>query len=328
MPGHRGDDDVAEQVVAERADGQHPGPQLGQVDAGTGGRARGRGPDFLQPGAALAGRDRLDRPAEHVQDVRAEHGHRAPGGDGPVRLAHEAAAALAVAAAPGLGRDLVEFGGRQDRGFAVGQRQPVRAGQPLQEQSPVVRLREVAAVGDRPVVAQDDGAAAVHRLDGRRGQARRPEAHVGRDADRAAEPSDRVVDGGQLRARRRQGDDLGRVRVHDGRRAGRRVDRQVHRRLGGRRFRLVVPGALPELGAVQRDEADVAGPHVRVADPGRGDRHDIAGTNADIARAADGQPVVKQACAVADELRASRLQLVGVPAIHLPRILDGRPTKN
>jgi hypothetical protein len=91
MPGHRGGDDVAEQVVAQRADGQHPGPQLGQVNAGAGRRARRCGPDFLQPDAALAGRDRLDLPAEHVQDVRAEHGHgtqRPAGGAVPHRLGH------------------------------------------------------------------------------------------------------------------------------------------------------------------------------------------------------------------------------------------------
>jgi hypothetical protein len=43
------------------------------------------------------------------------------------------AAALAVAAAPGLRRDLVELGGRQGGGLAVRQRHPVGAGQPLQQ---------------------------------------------------------------------------------------------------------------------------------------------------------------------------------------------------
>ena len=75
-----------------------------------------------------------------------------------------------VAAAAGLRGDLVELGGRQDGGLAVRQRHPVGAGQPLQQQRPVVGLREVAAVGDRPVVAEDDGAAAVQRGDGRRGE--------------------------------------------------------------------------------------------------------------------------------------------------------------
>ena len=44
--------------------------------------------------------------------------------------------------------------------------------------------------------------------------------------------------------------------------------------------------------------------------------------HAKVFHAADGQPVIKQACAVADKLRASRLQLVRVPAIHLPRRLS------
>jgi hypothetical protein len=73
VPGHRGRDDVAEQVVAERADDPHARAQFGQVDGGPGRGARGGGPDLLQPDAALAGRDRLDRAAQHVQDVRAEH---------------------------------------------------------------------------------------------------------------------------------------------------------------------------------------------------------------------------------------------------------------
>ena len=77
VPGQRDGDHVAEQVVADRADREHVGAQLGQVDAGAGGRARGRGPDLGEPGAALAGRYGLDRPAEHVEDVRPEHGHRA-----------------------------------------------------------------------------------------------------------------------------------------------------------------------------------------------------------------------------------------------------------
>ena len=81
------------------------------------------------------------------------------------------AAPLAVAPPPGLGRDLGQLGGRQGRGFPVRQRDPVGAGQPLQEQRPVVGLREVAAVGDGAVVAQDHGAAAGQRADGRLGQA-------------------------------------------------------------------------------------------------------------------------------------------------------------
>jgi hypothetical protein len=90
VPGHRGGEHVAEQVVADRADRLHAGPQLREVDARAGGRARGRGPDFRQPRAALARRDGLDWPAEHVQDVRSEHRHRAQrpragGHDGGVR---------------------------------------------------------------------------------------------------------------------------------------------------------------------------------------------------------------------------------------------------
>ena len=77
VPGHRGDDHVTEQVVADRADREHAGAELGQVDARAGRRPGRRGPDLGEPGAALAGRDGLDRPAEHVQNVGSEHGHRA-----------------------------------------------------------------------------------------------------------------------------------------------------------------------------------------------------------------------------------------------------------
>ena len=92
VPGQRDGDHVAEQVVADRADREHVGAQLGEVDAGAGGRARGGGPDLGEPGAALAGRYGLDRPAEHVEDVRPEHRHRAerPGSGDFARLAgHE-----------------------------------------------------------------------------------------------------------------------------------------------------------------------------------------------------------------------------------------------
>ena len=79
VPGHRGGDDVAQQVVAERADDPHAGAQLGQVDGGPGGGARGGGPDLGEPGAALAGRDRLDRPAQHVQDAGTHDRYLSPG---------------------------------------------------------------------------------------------------------------------------------------------------------------------------------------------------------------------------------------------------------
>ena len=86
--------------------------------------------------------------------------------------------------------------------------------------------------------------------------------------------------------------------------------------------RLVVsPARVPS--SVTRQTS--VGPHLGVADTRRGDRHDVPGTDADIARAADGQPVGKQACAVADELRASRRTRRSrwdTPT----RILDGHPT--
>jgi hypothetical protein len=88
VPGHGGDHDVAEQVVADGAAGEYPGPQLGQVDGGPGGRTRGGGPDLPQPDAALTGRYRLDRPPQHVQDVRAEHGHCSQRPFAPLWFAH------------------------------------------------------------------------------------------------------------------------------------------------------------------------------------------------------------------------------------------------
>jgi hypothetical protein len=65
-------ENVHEDVVADRADGADARPELRQVDGRAGGSARGGGADLLQDGAALAGRDRLHRPAEHVQDESAE----------------------------------------------------------------------------------------------------------------------------------------------------------------------------------------------------------------------------------------------------------------
>jgi hypothetical protein len=89
VPGHRGGDHVADQVVADRADRVHLGAKLGEIDARPGRRARGGGPDLGEPGAALAGRYRLDRPAEHVEYVRPEHGDLAkqPGSRGAARFA-------------------------------------------------------------------------------------------------------------------------------------------------------------------------------------------------------------------------------------------------
>jgi monooxygenase len=249
--------------------------------------------------------------AEHLAGAVERRGQGEPGRRSRPALLMTGSS-FAVAAAAGLGGDLVELGSRQDRGLAVAQGQPVGAGQPLEQQRAVVGLGQVAAVGDRPVVAQDDRAATVQRLDGRRGQALRPEAHVGRDADRAAQAGDRIVDSRQLRPGRGQRDDLGRVRVHHGASLGGRVDGQVHGGLGGRRFL-----RLAELfGVVRADQADVAGLQLGVADPGRGDGHQVAEADADVACAADGQPVVQQACAVADELRASCLKLVGVAEVH------------
>ena len=196
-----GPDDAARPVRDGGRRGRHdrlPGDVESVRDRGSGSRRRRVQRDDL------TGRRRGAASPSSWRAPAAPAGARTgyPDRAAPSARSWAAAAALAVAAASALGRHLVEFGGRQHRGFPVGQRQPVRAGQPLQEQRPVVRLRQVAAVGDRPVVAQDDGAAAVQRLDGGRGQPRRPEPHVGRDPDRAAQPGDRVVDGRELRARR------------------------------------------------------------------------------------------------------------------------------
>jgi len=64
------------------------------------------------------------------------------------------------------------------------------------------------------------------------------------------------------------------------------------------------------------DKADILGLHLGVADPGRGDRHYVGRAHAHVARAADGQSVVKQASAVADELAANRLKPVRIVAVH------------
>ncbi len=53
-----------------------------------------------------------------------------------------------------------------------------------------------------------------------------------------------------------------------------------------------------------------------VADAGRGDRNQVTASHAEVARTADGQPVGKQACAVADELLACGVELGSVQAIH------------
>ena len=154
VPGHRGDHDVAEQVVAERADGAYPGARAWP------GRRRSRRPCPRRwPGSPSAGRcpGRAGSPrpggparpgcARRAPSLfRVARRGRAPGARS-CPCSWLAAAPLAVAAAPGLGRDLVEFGGRQDRGFAVAQREPVGAGQPLEQQRPVVGLGQVAAVG-------------------------------------------------------------------------------------------------------------------------------------------------------------------------------------
>jgi hypothetical protein len=71
-----------------------------------------------------------------------------------------------------------------------------------------------------------------------------------------------------------------------------------------------------QLGAVQGYQADVSGAHLVIGDPRRGDGDDVPGADADIARAADGHAVGEQACAVADEPRASRPELVRIAAVH------------
>src|SRR6201999_3516552 len=84
-----------------------------------------------------------------------------------------------------------------------------------------------------------------------------------------------------------------------------------------RQLRLqMVRAVLIELGAGRRDKADVGGPQVRAGNPGRGDRHDVPHAHAEVARAADGQSAVKQACPIADELGTGRGELVRTLAVH------------
>ena len=106
VPGHGDDHDVAEQVVAERAEACTLAPSLARSTPVPAAGARGGGPDLGEPGAALAGRDRLDRTAQHVQDVRAEHRHLSRAARRSALALTRAcgswlaAAPLAVAAAP------------------------------------------------------------------------------------------------------------------------------------------------------------------------------------------------------------------------------------
>ncbi len=76
VPAQQRHQQTAKVVVADRAHRDHPGAELGQVHR----RARrgpgGGQPDLLQQHAALAGRDRGDRAAEDVEDVRAEADHQ------------------------------------------------------------------------------------------------------------------------------------------------------------------------------------------------------------------------------------------------------------
>ncbi len=77
MPAEHEDQEVAEQVGADRAHGDDLGPELGQVHARASRRASGGEPDLLEKQAALARRDVRDRPAGDVDDVHAEADHPA-----------------------------------------------------------------------------------------------------------------------------------------------------------------------------------------------------------------------------------------------------------
>jgi hypothetical protein len=101
------------------------------------------------------------------------------------------------------------------------------------------------------------------------------------------------------------------VGVHHRAGAGRRVHRQVHRRLRRRFLRAAA------LGPVHADHADVGGAHVPVRNAGRRDQHLVADTHAHVARAADGQPVVQQAVAVADKPFTVCAPLVTLAALAL-----------
>ena len=79
VPGQRGHENLGQQVGADRAERADAGAELRKVDRGPGRSAGRGGPDLIQAHAALPGRDRLDRTAEHVDDVRPDHGHPPPG---------------------------------------------------------------------------------------------------------------------------------------------------------------------------------------------------------------------------------------------------------
>src|SRR5262249_38762635 len=64
--------------------------------------------------------------------------------------------------------------------------------------------------------------------------------------------------------------------------------------------------------------ADVRGPHLPVGDPRRRDQDLVTGAHAHVACAADGQPVVEQADAVADELLAVLATPARIVAAHYP----------
>ena len=212
---------------------------------------------------------------------------------------------------------------------------PVDGAAPLQEQGQLDRLGQVGRVGDRAVVGHQRAGAVLECLDDQLGELRRAEGRVRRDPNLPTERQQAVVDARQCGQDARQRGGHRRVRVND--RAGRpaSVEPEVQVDLGGRR-------------ELTRDDPPVEVQHGHLLRghrgerrPGRGDRDQVTGAHADIARRTDDEPLGRQRPAgIGDRLslggqrirrdghRSSSAScdgiVVGVVGVGRPGVVPGR----
>ncbi len=140
---------------------------------------------------------------------------------------------------------------------------------------------EVGAKADLPMVGEQAGGAAFHRLEHRGGKAGRSKLGIVRDPEaRAACHANHVVEGGHILAQAGKGRGMGGMDMHDGARLGPRlVDIEVHPPF--RRGQ--------EIAAIAAFEVhlyDVVRFHPVIGNAGRGDEKALLGAHADIARRA------------------------------------------
>jgi hypothetical protein len=88
---------------------------------------------------------------------------------------------------------------------------------------------------------------------------------------------------------------------------------------------IVSPSGAGRLARGELERAHLLGPHLGVRHAGRGNQHGIADADADVARAAQGQPVGQEPVAVADELLAGGAKLGFIGTVHYA---DVRRTSN